>query len=88
MYKRQVILSPYGDLIDFVKNQSGFFTVDYDKDSIINTLLRIKDSTYPELERMGKCNRQLAETISWKNRAKEIEYIYNKTKDNNETIKN
>ena len=87
-FGKPVILSPYGDLIDFVKDEKGFFTVDYDKDSIINTLLRIKDSTYPELERMGKCNRQLAETISWKNRAKKIEYIYNKTKCYNETIKN
>ena len=38
--------------------------------------------------RVIDANRQLAEKISWKNRAKNIEYICNKIRFNNETVKN
>ena len=85
---KPVILSPYGDIIDFVKNEKGFFIVEYNKYSILKILQEIKDIPYSVLKTMGYANRQLAEKISWKNRAKNIEYICNKIRFNNETVKN
>ena len=87
-FGKPVILSPYGDIIDFVKNEKGFFIVEYNKYSILKILQEIKDIPYSDLKTMGYANRQLAEKISWKNRAKNIEYICNKIRFNNETVKN
>lgn len=79
-FGKPVMLSPYGDLIDFVKDQKGFFVVKYDKKIISNSLRQIINISYEKLMEMGKNNRKLAETISWKNRAKNIEEIYHKVR--------
>ena len=73
-FGKPVILSPYGDIIDFVKNEKGFFIVEYNKYSILKILQEIKDIPYSDLKTMGYANRQLAEKISWKNRAKNIDH--------------
>lgn len=85
-FGKPVILSPYGDITDFVKGQKGFFVVNYSKESILKSLKEIETKSYEDLRIMGMENRELAESISWKNRVVIIEDIYNKLKKRNEVI--
>ena len=76
-FGKPIILSPYGDLVSFVENKEGFFLVDYDKESIKRTLLRIDSLPKEQLEKMGKSNICLAKQISWRNRALELQTVLN-----------
>lgn len=76
-FGKPVMLAPYGDLVDFVRDKRGFFIVSYDKESIIKTLNEILKMPIEKLYQMGIENYHLAQTISWKNRAKSIEAIVN-----------
>ena len=79
-FGKPIILSPYGDISEFVKNQEGFFIVSYDKSSIISTLNRIVEMPFEKIQQMGVANYHLAQLISWKNRAKMIEMIVDQIK--------
>lgn len=73
-YGRPVIITPYGDLIDFVKkHKEGFIIVDRnDKKDTRNILFNIIDGKY-DLTKMGEYNRHVAENeISWDARVKNI----------------
>lgn len=75
-FGKPVMLSPYGDITDFVRDKKGFFVVDYDKKSILESLKKIEGISREDLRAMGIENRILAASISWKNRARTIEHIY------------
>lgn len=77
-FGKPIILSPYGDLTNFIKNQKGFFVTSYNCNSIIQTLMRIEECTYMELSEMGMANYKLAQTISWEKRAQSVVGIYKK----------
>ena len=81
-FGKPVMLAPYGDLVDFVRDKRGFFIVSYDKESIIRTLNEILKMPREKLYQMGIENYHLAQTISWKNRAKSIEAIVNQKNKN------
>ena len=69
-FGKPIILAPYGDVEKFVENQKGFFLISYNKEAIINKLLNIENLSPSTLFDMGIENLNLAETISWKNRAR------------------
>ena len=69
-FGKPIILAPYGDVEKLVENQKGFFLISYNKEAIINKLLNIENLSPSTLFDMGIENLNLAETISWKNRAR------------------
>lgn len=69
---KPIIISPYGDLVDFVnKNPDGFITVKYDSQSILEKIKDILSMKY-DLKQMGKRNREVAEKNSWESKAAQI----------------
>lgn len=76
-FGKPVLLAPYGDLVDFVHDQPGFFLTKYNETSIFASLETIRRTTSSKLLEMGMCNRVLASTISWKERARKVEQIFN-----------
>ena len=74
-FGKPILLSPYGDLEDFVKGKNGFFLVEYNEQSIYDILLKIAELPFDVLRRMGEENRKLAEEISWKSKAEILENI-------------
>lgn len=77
---RPVLITPYGDLIEFVKqNSEGFITTTYDMSAIYSCLQDILNNKFDFIY-MGQRNRCLAESISWRKRAEDIVSFYQKTK--------
>lgn len=79
-YGRPVMISPYGDLIEFVKEHpNGFIVVNRNNDKDIEEKLSaILNSDY-DLQAMGAVNRELAETlISWDARIEKLLECINK----------
>lgn len=76
---RKVILNPYGDVTEYVKKHSiAFIPVKYSIENIINLIEEIFQKKQ-DLLKDAPAIRHLAKMeFSWKNRAKKIEFFYNK----------
>jgi glycosyltransferase involved in cell wall biosynthesis len=68
---RPVLITPYGDVSQFIKeNPDGFITIDTEPRNITNCLYSILNNKY-NLKQMGLYNRKVAiEKISWEARIK------------------
>lgn len=79
-YGRPVMISPYGDLIDFVKEHpDGFIVVDRNNDNDIEEKLSAVLNSEFDLQAIGESNRKLADTlISWDARIGKLLEIINK----------
>lgn len=77
---RPVMITPYGDLNNFVKENSNcFINVNNDANDIKKTLIDILAGKY-NLNELGKNSLQLANKISWNERAKELVNFYENIK--------
>ncbi|SMD44626.1 Glycosyltransferase involved in cell wall bisynthesis [Aquiflexum balticum DSM 16537] len=73
---RPILINPYGDLIDFVKdNPFGFIPVNFDEESIIQAIIKITSNKFDLIE-MGEYNRALGESNSWEKKSGEIISFY------------
>jgi glycosyltransferase involved in cell wall biosynthesis len=77
---KPILISPYGDLVEFVNNNpEGFVTCSFSKESITNSLNDLLNNKY-DLRMMSLANKKLSKKISWQNKAKEVVNFYFKIK--------
>lgn len=73
-FGRPVLISPYGDLCEFVAEYpEGFIVVNRNDEKQIETVLKSVLNSHINLTDMGKCNREIAENvISWDARIRQL----------------